>query len=252
MSAALRFATILLPMPRRLLVFVLLVTACCGFARATAAPPLETRISGTVTHVADGDTIDITTADRRTVTIRLDGIDAPEGGQAFSDQARRRLRVLAFSQPATVVVQTTDRYGRLVGRVTVGGLDLSEEMVKAGLAWHFVRYSSDRRLAALEQHARQQRAGLWADRSPLPPWQFRRERSSRSPLGPPPSAAPPSRSQPGGAALTGPFHGNVSSGVYHAPGCRDYNCRHCTENFASRAAAEAAGFRPHRECVAGR
>ena len=139
------------------------------------------KLTGIVTHVADGDTLDIT-ANGQTYTIRLDGIDAPERGQAFGQQARQHLRVLAFSQPATALVQDRDRYGRTVARVIVGGRDLSEEMVEAGLAWHFVRYSSDRRLAALEQQARQQRRGLWADRSALPPWQYRSDRSAASQL----------------------------------------------------------------------
>jgi endonuclease YncB( thermonuclease family) len=86
-------------------------------------------LSGIVTHVADGDTLDIT-ANGRTYTIRLDGIDAPEGGQAFGREARVHLRVLAFSKPATATVLDRDRYGRTVARVIVAGRDLSEEMVR--------------------------------------------------------------------------------------------------------------------------
>jgi micrococcal nuclease len=256
--ARLRALTILLPMPRRLIVFAVLLAVCVGLGPTVAAQFEGTRLAGVVTHVADGDTLDVR-AGGRTYTVRLDGIDAPEGGQAFSDRARQQLRVLAFSQPATVRVQTTDRYGRLVGRVIVDGRDLSEEMLKAGLAWHFVRYSSDGRLHALEQQARQQRAGLWADRSSIPPWEFRRERAARrSPIAPsssarrPPSAGPHSSPSPVGVPAAGPFHGNVSSRVYHAAGCRDYNCRHCAQVFATRQAAEAAGYRPHKECVLGR
>jgi endonuclease YncB( thermonuclease family) len=217
-------------------------------AGALASPQHPgSRFTGLVTHVADGDTLDVK-AGGRTYTIRLDGIDAPEGGQAFSQQARQHLRVLAFSQQATVAVQTTDRYGRLVARVTAGGLDLGEEMLRAGLAWHFVRYSSDKRLQALEQKARQQRVGLWGDRSAIPPWAYRSERAARPPI--PARPSPPSTHSP--APATGPFHGNVSSRVYHAPGCRDYTCRNCTQVFATRQAAEAAGYRPHAECVLGR
>jgi len=199
------------------------------------------KLSGIVTHVADGDTLDIT-ANGQTYTIRLDGIDAPERGQAFGQQARQHLRVLAFSQPATALVQDRDRYGRTVARVIVAGRDLSEEMVKAGLAWHFVRYSSDRRLAALEQEARQQRRGLWADRSAVPPWQYRSNRSAASQL-------PTQPRSPAASLSAGPYHGNVSSRVYHAAGCRDYNCRNCTQVFSSRRDAEAAGYRPHNTCV---
>lgn len=201
-------------------------------------------LSGIVTHVADGDTLDIT-ANGQTYTIRLDGIDAPEGRQAFGREARAHLRVIAFSKPATATFLDRDRYGRVVARVIVAGRDLSEEMVKAGLAWHFVRYSADGLLAALEQEARQQRLGLWADRSALPPWQYRSDR------GTPPSVTPPPR--PPAAPLSArPYHGNVSSRVYHAAGCADYNCPNCTQVFSSRRAAEAAGYRPHNTCVVAR
>lgn len=235
-------------MPRRrtaallLAALVLVSTAGTDAQRAAAQP--RGSFTGVVTHVADGDTLQIT-AGARSVTVRLDGIDAPEGDQAFSQQARQRLRVLAFSQQAKVTVRDTDRYGRLVARVIVGGRDLSEEMVAAGLAWRFVRYSSDIRLAALERQARQQRLGLWADRSPVPPWQYREQRSS-APRAAPSPASPPAQ------ASAGPYHGNVSSHVYHQAGCKDYNCRNCTQVFATAAQAEAAGYRPHTACVRDR
>ena len=37
--------------------------------------------------------------------------------------------------------------------------------------------------------------------------------------------------------------------VYHARGCNDYTCRSCTRTFATKAAADAAGFRAHTKCV---
>jgi endonuclease YncB( thermonuclease family) len=51
-------------------------------------------------------------------------------------------------------------------------------MIRAGLAWHFVKYNSDRDLAALEQEARKERRGLWKDPHPLPPWEIRKIRRS--------------------------------------------------------------------------
>lgn len=227
-------------MNRRTAVFLSILLLAAAWA--VGAQPPGSRLSGLVTHVADGDTLDVLVG-ARTVKVRLDGIDAPEGGQAFGGEARRRLRALTFGQYVTLLVKDTDRYGRLVARVLVGGRDASEEMVRAGLAWHFTRYSSDTRLAALEAEARQKRTGLWADRSPVAPWTFRDVRAGRPPQ-PRAPAAPTSR-----AAVAGPYHGNVSSLVYHAPGCRDYNCRHCTLVFQTREQAEAAGYHAHRDCV---
>jgi micrococcal nuclease len=136
------------------------------------------QFTGIVSHVSDGDTLAVRVG-RSLYTIRLEGIDAPEGGQPFSQQARRRLRVLAFGQQAQVLVSDRDRYGRSVARVVVGGVDLGEEMVRSGLAWHYVRYSSDARLAALEREARRDRRGLWADARAVPPWEYRRNRNAK-------------------------------------------------------------------------
>ena len=227
---------------------VLLLTLCApqgGLAQVGIH--VGARLAGVATHVADGDTLDVSTGGT-TETVRLDGIDAPEGGQPFSAEARRQLRVLAFSQQVTVLVKDTDHYGRLVARVLVGSSDASEEMVRAGLAWHFTRYSSDRRLAQLEAAARARRAGLWADPSAVPPWTWRSRQRARPPS--PSGQAPPRALPPDAAAVApGPYHGNVSSGVYHAPPCRDYDCRNCTRVFVTREEAESAGFRPHRDCV---
>lgn len=198
-------------------------------------------LSGVVTHVIDGDTLVLASGDL-SVTVRLEGIDAPERGQAFSGQSLRYLRVLAYSQHARVLVKETDRYGRLVGRVLVAGKDVSEEMVRAGLAWHYVEYSSDPRLGALEKQAREKQLGLWADRSSVAPWDVRHGENTRGPV-------QPSNRSPAGSEV---YHGNVRSHVYHAPGCRDYDCKNCTTRFNSQEQAAAAGYRPHARCVVGR
>ena len=113
---------------------VLLLAIVLALSVLEGEPPVDAQgrrtLSGIVTYVADGDTLDIT-ANGQIYTIRLDGIDAPEGGQAFGPEARLHLRVLAFSKPATAAVRDRDRYGWTVARVIVAGRDLSEEMVEA-------------------------------------------------------------------------------------------------------------------------
>jgi len=203
------------------------------------------RLSGVVTRVADGDTLDLESGGL-VRTIRLDGIDAPEADQPYCRQARLQLRLLALSRSVKARITDYDRHGRTVARVSVGATDLSEEMVRSGLAWHYASYSADQRLADLERQARRQRRGLWADPKPVAPWLHRRESPARTTPEPPAARSRPPR------PLAGPYHGNVSSRVYHAPGCRHYDCRQCTEAFMTRESAEAAGYRPHKTCVEGR
>jgi len=67
--------------------------------------------------------------------VRLGEIDTPESKQPYGSRARQALSDLAFGKPARVVVQDTDKYGRTVGRVYVGGVDVNAELVKQGAAW---------------------------------------------------------------------------------------------------------------------
>ena len=75
-----------------------------------------------------------------------------------------------------VDVRGRDRNGREVARVHVDGRDLSLELLRAGFAWHYRRYSRESSLARLQAEARAARRGLWADARPVPPWEWRRQR----------------------------------------------------------------------------
>ena len=57
------------------------------------------------------------------------------------------------------------------------GRSLNRELVAAGLAWWYRRYSSDQSIGALEQGARNAHRGLWSEDNPTPPWDWRKERN---------------------------------------------------------------------------
>lgn len=149
------------------------------------ASPLRT-LEGRVVGVADGDTITVLGADNRQARVRLQGIDAPESGQAFGQVSQRNLSDIIFDRQVVVEYEKTDRYGRTLGKVLAGGRDVNLEQVRAGLAWHYKYYQDeqspdDRRLYAdAEQEARRAKRGLWADPHPVPPWDFRRGKRGRA------------------------------------------------------------------------
>src|SRR5688500_11814005 len=58
--------------------------------------------SGRVVSVEDGDTIMVLDSDNRTYKIRLQGIDAPEGGQAFGDSSREHPSGVTQNRPYMV------------------------------------------------------------------------------------------------------------------------------------------------------
>ncbi|MBI1324379.1 micrococcal nuclease [bacterium] len=130
-------------------------------------------IEGKVVAITDGDTITVL-VNQEQVKVRLDGIDAPERSQAFGTQAREKLAELAFGKTVKVVTHGKDRYGRTIGTVFAEGRSANLEMVRAGLAWHYVEYPKDTELADAEAKARAEKRGLWADKSPVAPWEFRK------------------------------------------------------------------------------
>ena len=130
--------------------------------------------SGKVVRVADGDTITIL-REHEQVKVRLVEIDAPERRQAFGNRSRQALARMVQGKQVEVREQGTDRYGRTLGRVYQAGLDVNAEMVRIGLAWVYVRYAKDQSLYQVEAEARAQRRGLWADKEPVPPWEWRQK-----------------------------------------------------------------------------
>jgi endonuclease YncB( thermonuclease family) len=131
----------------------------------------QDEFSGRVVTVVDGDTIGVL-RDGHEVRIRLDGIDAPESGQDFWQQAKQFMTDAAFDKIVAVSGDEIDRFGRLIARVRVDGRDLSVAVVEAGFAWHFVRHSQDAVLAAAERAAQKRRLGLWSQPNPIPPWEY--------------------------------------------------------------------------------
>jgi micrococcal nuclease len=133
--------------------------------------------SGRCVGVHDGDsmTVLIETPDGpRQAKIRLDGIDAPELGQAYSQKSKQALSALVFDKPCDVESRGGDKYGRTIGRVTVGDKDVNAAMLEAGMAWHYKKYDSRPEMAAREQAAKRAKVGLWEDRDPIPPWEWRK------------------------------------------------------------------------------
>ncbi len=157
---------------QRLFVMVLLAASCLG----VQADVLVGRVVG----VSDGDTVTVLDGDRVQHKVRLAGIDAPESHQAYGGRSKQHLSSLVFSQDVQVEWHKLDRYGRLVGKILVGGVDANLRQVEAGLAWHYQQYHreqspADREAyASAERRARDARFGLWADAAPVPPWDFRR------------------------------------------------------------------------------
>lgn len=141
--------------------------------------PLPVLLLGLVVGISDGDTLTLLTPEKQEVRVRLAEIDAPEKAQPFGQRSKQSLSDLCYMQQARLQVVDTDRYGRAVARVSCAGTDANAAQVSTGLAWVYIKYAKDPALFQLQQEARDANRGLWADPSPVPPWDFRKARRSR-------------------------------------------------------------------------
>jgi endonuclease YncB( thermonuclease family) len=186
-------------------------------------------LAGRVVGIADGDTLTLLYEGHQQVRIRLAEIDAPESRQPYGNRARQELSDLAFGKDVTVTVQDIDRYGRTVGRVYAGAVDVSAEMVRQGAAWVYRQYSHDPMLLRDEREARNARRGLWVlpEAERVPPWEWRTaERDGQG------------RSQP--AAIV-PTSGTVLSSSFACAGKR--YCREMTTCAEARFYITQCGVR---------
>ena len=138
-------------------------------------------LQGKVIGVADGDTVTLLDAQKNQHKIRLQGIDAPEKAQAFGNKSKQSLHEMVLGKEVIVDVQKKDKYGRSVGKILVNQTDACLEQIKRGMAWHYKQYANEQSpedrdvYAQAESTARAQSLGLWKDKSPTPPWAFRKQ-----------------------------------------------------------------------------
>ncbi len=161
----------------------LIALLACALACTPAAALL---IVGEVGHIQDGDSFFVIEGGALRHEIRIGAIDSPEKGQPYSRMARDNLRRLLTGHLLMIDAYQRDRYGRWVAKVSVDGIDAGLAQIRAGLAWHETRYAAEQRpadrraYAAAQASARSERAGLWRQSRPTPPWQWRRSHPRRA------------------------------------------------------------------------
>lgn len=138
-------------------------------------------ISGIVVGISDGDTVTLLDANRQQYKIRLKGIDAPESHQPFGQKSKTNLSAMVFNKDVVAECGKREKYRREICKIIVNGMDANLEQVKAGMAWHYKQYakeqsSQDREdYEVAEFNAKIRRLGLWNDKNPVPPWEWRRK-----------------------------------------------------------------------------
>jgi micrococcal nuclease len=148
---------------------IVLGALCCGMAWSAHAEIFSAKVIA----VMDGDTVMVLGEQGRKLKIRLANIDAPEKEQAFGKQSRDSLLQMLGRKRVQIDSRAVDQYGRIIGLVSVDGLDINQAQVKRGYAWAGTGRASSS-YADLQDEARQAGLGLWVQADPQAPWQWRK------------------------------------------------------------------------------
>ncbi len=128
-------------------------------------------LEGLVTAVHDGDSIKVVFPSE-TVWVRLYGCDAPEvisnyvsANQPFGVDSGKALRDLVKGKKVVVETLFKDVYNRMICKVTLDGVDLTEYLVTNGLAWWLseprIKPETRAKLKDLHEASKASKKGLW-------------------------------------------------------------------------------------------
>jgi micrococcal nuclease len=137
----------------------------------------QTKLTAKVVGIKDGDTVVVLDSINNQTTLRLAEVDCPEKNQPFGTKAKQFISDQIYLKTIKYVVTDTDRYGRNIAKIyyDTDNKYLTAEIIKAGLGWHYKRYSTSKELASFEDNAKKNKIGLWIDNNPIAPWEWRKQ-----------------------------------------------------------------------------
>ncbi len=154
-----------------------LIALLCCIAMGAQAETFNAK----VIMVMDGDTVMVLRGNQR-IKVRMANIDAPEKDQAWGKQARDSLQEMVGRKTVQIDSQAVDKYGRMVGTISLDGIDVNQEQLRRGMAWENSHFHSDKRFLGLQADAQKVRKGLWAQAAPEAPWEWRKLHTATGPL----------------------------------------------------------------------
>lgn len=141
----------------------------------------QTDLTGKVTSVIDGNTVEIAGPGKLVQKILLVGIDSPELEQEYGAEAKKFLEKLLLNKDVVVQFKGKDRWGNHLAVVMIKGKnDPRIELLKEGLAWTAEKNPSED-LEPYRTWAEQKGKGLWKQENPVPPWTYRRNQTMLKP-----------------------------------------------------------------------
>ena len=167
--------------------FLLVATACTTSRAPTSHVPLAPYGAVSIRTI-NGDTIVLRNTRNQSIeTVRLAGLTAPVEGQAFRADAEYELQKLLDGSSLVVSAVAHNEDKNLLVYVCLSDEpffkdwkyppchpedSVNHSIVRDGLAWVDTRQSAQPTLSKAESRAKEDRAGLWQQLAPIPPWQW--------------------------------------------------------------------------------
>ncbi|MBM3199894.1 hypothetical protein FJZ53_03065 [Candidatus Woesearchaeota archaeon] len=145
-------------MKREVLLLAILVLLILGCNNNALEGPFK------VTNVVDGDTLDLNNSKR----VRLSGINTPETGECYYEEAKDKLTGLVLGKDVFLERDKTniDKYGRTLRYIYSDGVLVNSVLVQEGFARVFDNYKQDTKkyeeLKAMEETAKTNKLGIWS------------------------------------------------------------------------------------------
>lgn len=143
-----------------LLIFLILISGCTS---GNVVKEIKFEGPFSVTNVIDGDTFDINTSER----VRLSGINTPETGECYYQEAKNKLISLVLNKIIYLEQDkdNIDKYGRLLRYVYVNNTSINRLLVESGYAKVFDKYNETTKryeeYKFYEYKAIEQNLGVW-------------------------------------------------------------------------------------------
>lgn len=138
----------------------------------------QRKFSGTVVDVVDGRTLVMETQMGKRITVELQYIEVPEPEQQLFQTVKQHLQQMVYGKQVEFLPRGVTET-KTVGQLFLNGVDVSQQMLRDGAAWHVSPEKSGQDEAEKEtyQHneaqAKAEKRGVWSIENLQPAWEFR-------------------------------------------------------------------------------
>lgn len=143
----------------------------------------QKKLDGKVVEIIDGKTvvIEVSTTKNR-FTAELEYIEIPEPEQQLSQTIKEHLQKLLLGKNVEFVARVLLEK-KLIGKLYVGEIDVSQQLLRDGAAWYAVLEKDKQETAEretyqiVEAQAKLEKRGVWSLENLKPAWEYRAEKA---------------------------------------------------------------------------